>query len=188
MWVYPIFWQTHVVCFVKDHSIPGKKYKRRWAGIAGIWSQHLVVIAWRHQGLFDLLLVRQWYKSQSWTISLAVHPHWPTSTHDSCLWDPLLANRALQNSAQRLDGRGCSILKVLGGLDIGEIGMFIYSSYTLRSFNSCDSTILHCNALRIPNGTWVLTLDVLDVLDVLGVLLRPLFLAASFFIVWMYCF
>ena len=44
---------------------PRKKNKKRWAGIAGIWSQHLVVIAWRHQGLFDLLLVRQWYKSQS---------------------------------------------------------------------------------------------------------------------------
>lgn len=31
-----------------------------------------LVIAWRRQGLFDLLLVRQWYQSQSWTISLFI--------------------------------------------------------------------------------------------------------------------
>ena len=66
-------WQTHLVCFLKDHVI------------AGTWSQNLLVITWRRQGLFDLLLVRQWYQSQSWTISLFIpmDPRWPTAGNRS---------------------------------------------------------------------------------------------------------
>jgi len=56
-----------------------------------------LVIAWRRQGLFDLLLVRQWYQSQSWTISLFIpmDPRWPTA-----------GNRSWQTGLCRIQPRG----------------------------------------------------------------------------------